>query len=220
MLRQVSSRVEAKTHIAVIGAGAFGGWTALYLLRRGARVTLVDAWGPGNSRASSGGETRVIRGTYGPNQPYTKMAARATQLWKENEKGWGQKLMHQTGVLWMVTAGDDHFERESLPLLREAGIAYQELSVQEMAKRWPQINLEAVHWGIYEPEGGFLAARCACRAVLDGFLAEGGEYRQAAVTQRDLDRGKWNSLSLSDGSKLAADQYVFACGAVAGKIVS
>ena len=85
-------KMQAKTHIAVIGAGAFGGWTALYLLRRGARVTLVDAWGPGNSRASSGGETRVIRGTYGPNQPYTKMAARAMQLWKENEKRWNLKL--------------------------------------------------------------------------------------------------------------------------------
>ena len=56
---------------------------------------------------------------------------------------------------------------------------YQELSVQEMASRWPQINLEAVHWGIYEPEGGFLMARAACQAVLDGFLAEGGEYKQA-----------------------------------------
>ena len=147
MLKQAEDRgsttkVKTKIHVAVIGAGAFGGWTALYLLRRGARVTLVDAWGPGNSRASSGGETRVIRGTYGPNQPYTKMAARATQLWKENEKRWNLKLLHQTGVLWMVTAGDDHFERESLPLLRDAGIAYQELSVQEMATRWPQINLE------------------------------------------------------------------------------
>ena len=106
--------MKTKTHIAVIGAGAFGGWTALYLLRRGARVTLLDAWGPGNSRASSGGETRVIRGTYGPNQPYTKLAARATQLWQENEKRWNLKLLHQTGVLWMV-AGDDRFERESLP---------------------------------------------------------------------------------------------------------
>ena len=27
----------------VVGAGAFGGWTALHLLRRGARVTLLDA---------------------------------------------------------------------------------------------------------------------------------------------------------------------------------
>jgi glycine/D-amino acid oxidase-like deaminating enzyme len=145
------------------------------------------------------------------------MAARATQLWKENENRWNQKLMHQTGVLWMVTAGDDHFERESLPVLRDAGIACQELSVQEMRVRWPQINLEAVHWGIYEPEGGFLTARVACQAVLNGFLAEGGEYKQAAVPPRDLD-GQWDSLSLSDGSKLEADQYVFACGPWLGKL--
>jgi monomeric sarcosine oxidase len=224
MLKQTENRgattnVKTKTHIAVIGAGAFGGWTALYLLRRGAKVTLLDTWGPGNSRASSGGETRVIRGTYGPNQPYTKMAARATQLWKENEKRWNQKLIHQTGVLWMVAAGDDPFERESLPMLREAGIAYQELSVQEMAARWPQINLEMVQWGIYEPQGGFLTARVACQAVLDGFVAEGGEYRQVAVLLHGLD-GKWESLSLSDGAKLEADQYVFACGPWLGKLFS
>jgi len=211
-------KMQAKTHIAVIGAGAFGGWTALYLLRRGARVTLVDAWGPGNSRASSGGETRVIRGTYGPNQPYTKTAARAMQLWKENQKRWNLKLMHQTGVLWMVTAGDDHFERGSLPVLRDAGIPYQELSVQEMTARWPQINLEGVHWGIYEPEGGYLTARVACQAVLDGFLAEGGEYKQLAVVPHDLDSSAWDTLSFSDGSKLRADQYVFACGPWLGKL--
>jgi len=212
--------MQAKTHVAVIGAGAFGGWTALNILRRGARVTLIDAWGPGNSRASSGGETRVIRGTYGPNQPYTKMAARATQLWKENERRWNLKLLHQIGVLWMVAAGKDtdQFERGSLPVLREAGIPYQELSVQELRLRWPQINLEAVHWGIYEPEGGFLTARMACQAVLDGFLAEGGEYQQLAVLPRDLDGSPWDSLSLSDGSKLQADQYVFACGPWLGKL--
>ena len=212
--------MPAKKHVAVIGAGAFGGWTALYLLRRGARVTLLDAWGPGNSRASSGGETRVIRGTYGPNQPYTKMAARAMQLWKENEKRWNVNLLHRTGVLWMVTAGDDQFERGSLPVLREAGIPCQELSVQEMAARWPQINLEAVHWGIYEPQGGYLTARVACLTVLDGFMAEGGEYRQLAVAMRDLDggQGQWDGLSLSDGTKLQADQYVFACGPWLGKL--
>jgi monomeric sarcosine oxidase len=214
---ETTTKLKARPHIAVIGAGAFGGWTALYLLRRGARVTLVDAWGPGNSRASSGGETRVIRGTYGPNQPYTKMAARAMQLWKENEQRWNVKLMYQNGVLWMVTAGDDHFERESLPMLQSAGIPSQKLSVQEMVARWPQINLEGVHWGIYEPEGGFLTARIACQAVRDGFIAEGGEYRQAAVLPRDLE-GQWNSLSLSDGSKLEADQYIFACGPWLGKL--
>jgi glycine/D-amino acid oxidase-like deaminating enzyme len=113
-------------HIAVIGAGAFGGWTALYLLRGGARVTLIDAWGPGNSRSSSGGETRVIRGAYGPDQPYTALAARAMQLWREHESQWKRRFFFPTGVLWMVE-GSGEFERGSLPSLKDAGIPFQQL---------------------------------------------------------------------------------------------
>src|SRR5213595_3685616 len=83
--------------VVVVGAGAFGGWTALHLLRQGAQVTLVDAWGPGNSRANSGGETRIIRGTYGPDKIYTQMVARSLQLWREHERRWNRKLYHQIG---------------------------------------------------------------------------------------------------------------------------
>jgi len=200
-----------KPHILVVGAGAFGGWTALYLLRQGARVTLMDAWGPGNSRSSSGGETRVIRGTYGPNQPYTKMAARATLLWAENQKKWKRQLMRSIGVLWMAAEGDDQFERGSIAELRNAGIQFEELARQEMQKRWPQIYLEDVPWGIYEPHGGFLNARMACQAVVEEFQSEGGEFRLAAARE-DLDHLKWNALPLSDGSTFSADAYVFACG--------
>ena len=112
--------MKAKPHIAVIGAGAFGGWTALHLLERGARVTLLDAWGPGNSRASSGGETRVMRGTYGPDQPYTEMAARALKLWTKYERRWKRQFLHRTGVLWMASGHDDAFERGSIETLRAA----------------------------------------------------------------------------------------------------
>jgi monomeric sarcosine oxidase len=210
--------MQSKFHIVVVGAGAFGGWTALYLLRRGARVTLMDAWGPGNSRSSSGGETRIIRGTYGPSQPYTKMATRALRLWSEHEVRWGRKLLYRTGVLWMATSSHDQFERGSLPALREAGIAYEELSGEEVGRRWPQINVEDVRWAIYEPAGGFLMARVACQAVLQGFLAEGGEHKQVTALPDDLETGIGDGLTLSDGSKLTADQYVFACGAWLGKL--
>ncbi|MFN0067646.1 MAG: FAD-dependent oxidoreductase, partial [Limisphaerales bacterium] len=84
-------------HIAVIGAGAFGGWTALNLLRAGARVTLIDAWGPGHSRSSSGDETRVIRGSYGPNTIYTRMVARSLPLWRDNQRKWEVPLLIETG---------------------------------------------------------------------------------------------------------------------------
>jgi len=200
-----------KPHIALVGAGAVGGWTALYLLRGGARVTLLDAWGPGNSRASSGGETRVMRGAYGPNQPYTKMAARAMELWKDHEAQWKQRFFHPIGVLWMVE-GDGEFERGSLPMLKDAGIPFEQLAVKELARRWKQINIEKVEWGIWEPQSGYLLARASTQAVVEHFVAEGGEYRQESVLASGLDGGEWKGLTLSDGSKLIADRYVFACG--------
>ncbi len=203
-------------HIVVIGGGAFGGWTALYLLRSGAKVTLLDAWGPGNSRASSGGETRVIRGAYGPDQPYTKLAARALELWKEHQAQWKQKFFFPIGVLWMVE-GDGVFERGSLPFLKDAGIPFEQLDAKELARRWTQIGFENVAWGIYEPHSGYLLARASTQAVADRFIAEGGEYRQASVDAKELD-GKWKALQLSDGSTITADRYVFACGPWLGKL--
>ena len=212
----------SKPHVAVIGAGAFGGWTALYFLRAGARVTLLDAWGPGNSRSSSGGETRIIRGAYGPGKSYTKLAARAFDLWKQHEAEWKQKFFFPIGVLWMAEA-DDAYERASLPCLKDAGIKFEQLTVNQLSIRWPQINFENVKWGIFESRSGYLLARASAQAVVDHFVAEGGEYRQAGVAERnlesnDLDRNDWKLLQLSDGSTVTADQYVFACGPWLGKL--
>lgn len=207
-----------KPHVAVIGAGAFGGWTALHLLERGARVTLLDAWGPGNSRASSGGETRIMRCTYGPDQPYTEMAARALKLWKKYEKQWKRQHFHPRGVLWMVSSRDDTYERGSLPVLRDAGIHYREFSKSEMKKRWPHMNFSDVHWGIFELECGYLDARRSCQGVVDAFIAKGGAYRQVAVLPHGLEDSPLRGLRLSDGNSLKADFYIFACGPWLGKL--
>src|SRR3989442_790359 len=206
------SPMSKQRHVVVVGAGAFGGWTALHLLRRGARVTLVDAWGPGNSRASSGGETRVIRATYGPRAVYTHLALRALVLWQEHERRWQRHLFHPIGVLWLVE-DDDTYEQAALPILKQAGARFEQLSGAETAKRYPQINCERVRWAIFEQDGGYLTARRACAAVLDAVLAEGGAYRQVAVQPPASPRGSTlHAVQLSDGSALGADAYVFACG--------
>jgi glycine/D-amino acid oxidase-like deaminating enzyme len=200
-----------------VGAGAFGGWTALHLLRRGARVTLLDAWGAGNSRASSGGETRVIRGTYGPDGIYASMVARSLRLWRENEKRFGRTLYRRTGCLWMA-GEDDAYEKASLPHLRAAGLAFEELSAAEAARRFPQVNFEGVGWAILEQDAGYLLARQACQAVQEAFVAEGGEYRQAAVEPGAIEGGMLHDPRLSGGGRLAADRYVFACGPWLGRL--
>ena len=210
--------MKSKPHIAVIGAGAFGGWTALHLLEQGARVTLLDAWGPGNSRASSGGETRVMRASYGRDRHYTHMAARALKLWAKYERRWKRQFLHRSGVLWMANGRDDDFERGSIASLREAKIKFSELSSSQMKKRWPQVNFDGIRWGIYEPECGYLDARASCQAVVDAFVASGGKYRQLVVAPDGLEVAPFRTLPLSDGSRLKADVYVFACGPWLGRL--
>ena len=202
------SRAE---HVVVLGAGAFGGWSALALLRAGMRVTLVDAWGAGHARASSGGETRVIRGAYGGVPIYSEMAARALGLWREAEQKWKRQLYFRTGALWLF-AGDDAYVRRSIEPMKKVGLSIEELSSDEAARRYPQMGFRDVRTVFFEPEAGFIPARVACELVREAFVREGGEYKQAWARPGGVAGPRLTTIALSDGSTLAPDRVVFACG--------
>ena len=196
--------------VAVIGAGAFGAWTAWHLRRAGRRVVLIDAYGPGNSRASSGGETRVIRMGYGADELYTRWSQRSLGLWKELAETSGQKLFHETGVLWMAR-GEDPLTLATLATLTRLGIRHEKLARAELESRWPQIALGPVTWAIHEPGSGALMARRAVQAVSAQAVREGVELRTAAIPPPH-GKGRLATLSISGGSAISAGAFVFACG--------
>ena len=175
------------------------------------RVTLVDAWGAGHSRASSGGETRVIRAVYGGVPVYSEMAAHAMVLWREAEEQWKRQLYFRTGALWMC-ASDDAYVRRSIEPMKAVGLSVEELSPADAARRYPQVNLRDVRSVFFEPEAGFITARSACELVREAFVREGGEYKQAWLRPAASVGVRLSSVALSDGSSLNADRFVFACG--------
>jgi len=203
--------------ITVVGAGAFGGWTSLYLLRNGFDVTLIDAWGPGNSRSSSGDETRVIRSTYGANEFYFKLNVRALELWKENEQRWGKQLFFNTGVLWFCHHEKSPLVDDSIPFSKKYNAEYEYLTTKEITKRYPVVNCNDLHHGYFDPNGGSLKARESCQAVNKAFIQEGGKYIQAFVSPGKISSGKIENIALSTGEKITTDAYLFACGAWLGQ---
>lgn len=206
-----TNAIARDQHVVVVGAGAFGGWAALALLRAGANVTLVDAWGPGHSRSSSGGETRAIRHDYGKVM-YIDMVKRSLQLWRQASDNWGQPLLHVSGVLHMRRADASASVDGSDLQLTETNVPHEKLDHDELVKRYPQINMSGIEGAIYEPTAGYLLARRACQAVVDTFSSEGGQYRTARVRPGPLSGNRMNYIVTSDGEMLAADQFVFACG--------
>src|SRR5215472_10403355 len=94
--------------IVVIGAGVFGSWAAWQLRRAGRSVLLIDAWGAGHSRSSSGGESRIIRMGYGGDEIYTRMAMRSLDIWQAFCRETGEAIFVPTGVQWMARQSDPY----------------------------------------------------------------------------------------------------------------
>lgn len=198
-------------HVVVVGAGAFGGWTALELLRRGARVTLVDAWGPGHTRASSGGETRIIRAGYGERAIYTRMAMRALERWRDHDATFRTNLFTQTGALWLC--GKNEFGESSAAALREQGLPITQWTIAQARKAFPQIDYADVSSVFVEGDAGFLLARRACEHVAECVAVEGGRYVQAAIAEPvRIEKRALARVQQTDGVALSADAFVFACG--------
>jgi monomeric sarcosine oxidase len=197
--------------VAVVGAGVFGAWTAFHLRQQGKKVALLDAYSPGHSRSSSGGETRIIRMGYGPDELYTRFALRSMKLWREFMRRSGQQLFLRTGMLWLARKRD-RYPQQGLETLTRLRVPCEKLSRAELRKRFPQFSLRSVDWGLLEPEAGVLLARRAVQAVVAQAVADGVEHIGEAVEAPRLGP-RLDAIVTNSGRRVAASEFVFACGA-------
>jgi monomeric sarcosine oxidase len=197
--------------VAVIGAGVFGAWTAHHLRRAGVTVALLDGYGAANARASSGGESRIIRMGYGADEIYTRFAMRSLALWQDFFQETGHRLFHRTGVLWTAAAGDVYTENTRATLAR-CGVPFETLNCEELQSRYPQMRFAPGTWGIFEPESGALMARRAVQAVVADAVKRGAVYLPEAGPA-PAGKGPLESVVTSGGRAIHAGSYVFACGA-------
>jgi monomeric sarcosine oxidase len=200
----------ASRDVVVVGAGVFGAWTAYHLLKAGRTVAVIDAYGPGSSRASSGGETRVIRMAYGDDEIYTRLSWRSLEKWKELSARAGHPLFHETGVLWMAR-DEDPLAQQSLEVLPKAGVPHEKISRSELEKRYPQIELGPVSWAIWEPRAGVLMARRSVHLLALELARLGGEV-VAGAALLPKGKGRLESVATGDGRSFNASDFVFACG--------
>ena len=203
--------MAGKTYdVAVIGAGVFGSWTARELQGAGRSVILVDAYGAAHNRSSSGGESRIIRMGYGKDEIYTLWSNRSLGIWKEFFRRVGEDLFHPTGVL-EVAAGEDAYVTECEVVLERARVRTEKLSRSDLAKRFPQFNLEGIGWGLFEPDSGVLMARRALQALVRETVKDGADFLPAAVLAPS-GQGRLESVATGKGERVEAGVFVFACG--------
>src|SRR5688572_16181066 len=193
----------------VVGAGVFCAWTARQLRTAGQRGLLLGAFGAADARASSGGESRLTRGSYGADEVYTRMAFDSLPQWKWLSNQAGLPVFHPVGVLFFFQKREPYVD-QSLEVHRRLKLPTQELDRAALEQRYPQVYWKDIEVGLLEPGFGVLMARRAVQTLVRQFVKSGGEYRVAAVKPPDASKALV-SLELSDGGTVSAANYVFAC---------
>jgi sarcosine oxidase len=200
----------------VIGAGVFGSWTAWHLAQRKQRVLLLEAYGPAHSRASSGGESRIIRMSYGADEIYTRWSQRSLLQWRALFAEEGEALFLPTGVLWLSCGNDTQLPASKL-ILQRCKIPFEVMNHSALEKRYPQVNVDGIREAVLEPESGVLLARRAVACVVRNAQQRGIQTKIAHVsTPRGSKR--LAHVETSNGEKVSAGQFVFACGPWLGKV--
>jgi glycine/D-amino acid oxidase-like deaminating enzyme len=206
--------------VIVVGAGVFGVWTAYYLATMGAKVTLVDAYGPGNSRATSGDETRGVRTSYGDKgiwaELWTSWANEAINRWTKFDAEWGRemkvRLFFNTGDL-IFRAKPEPFTDRNQELWKKLGIPFEVVKVEDVARDYPVFDLRGITFALHEPRAGVVRARRACEVVAEAFRQAGGQVLlgYAALGERTGTRLQ-NIKTTGPSATLTADTYVLALG--------
>jgi len=208
---------ESSTYdVVVVGAGVFGSWTAWHLAKRKLKVLVLDAYGAAHARASSGGETRIIRMSYAADEIYTRWSQRSLAQWKELSAACSQPLFQQTGVLWLE-GPDDLRLRESQATIERCGIPHEVMDNAALTKRYPQVNFDGVSRGLLEPGSGVLLAHRAVQSVMEEAKKKHAEFLIAHAITPD-GGGTISKLATSRCGAFSAGQFVFACGPWLGKV--
>lgn len=186
-------------NVTIVGAGVFGAWSAFAFKERGWRVTIIDQHGPANARASSGGETRIIRSGYGGLELYARWAYESLPAWRDLERRVNERLFVRTGALFV--GGNHAWLAETEATLQRLGIPVERIDAAQMSVRFPQLAFHDGGEAVYEPHAGVLFARRAVQALVRTLAAEGVSVIRDRVDPASLIRTS------------RADAIVFATGA-------
>ncbi len=156
----------------VVGLGGIGSAAAYWLAKRGARVLGLEQFELGHARGESHDHSRIIRYSYF-SPDYVRLAKQAYAAWDSLEGDAGERVVFKTGGL------DVRPREGAIPLqpyadsMRACGIAYETLDAAEIRKRWPAWCIgDDVH-GLFQADGGIVAAARATAAQQRAARAHG-----------------------------------------------
>lgn len=201
----------AAMNVVVVGLGAVGSAAVQALTAAGHRVTGFDRWSPPHTHGSTHGESRITRATAWEGAQYVPLVRRANELIAQLASTSDRPLRAATGGLFVGFTHEYHIAG-SIASAEAAGLPYELLERDELARRWPHLRVPEGMVGFLDPGAGVLYPERILRAQQRVAVAAGADIRlDERVTAWRAD-GAGVAVTTDRGST-RADRLILCTGA-------
>jgi len=204
--------------VIVVGVGGMGSATVSHLARRGVRVLGLEQYDIPHERGSSHGLSRIIRLAYFEHPAYVPLLHHAYELWWALEHDVQERLLIMTGSLDIGTADSTVFGG-ALKAAQCHHLVHEVLEPEALRRRFPGYGLQAPLLGLYQPQGGLLAAERCIVAHVNTALRHGAHIHGREALQGWESCGDGIVVRTSRGT-YQAQRLVLTAGAWTHRLVA
>ncbi|MBP3953978.1 N-methyl-L-tryptophan oxidase [Gemmata sp. G18] len=204
--------------VIVLGVGGMGSAACFELARRGRRVLGLEQFPLVHARGSSHGHTRIIRTAYAEHPSYVPLARRAFEKWYELEQLTGRHLLTECPCLNAGPPGSEHVEGVRASV-RTHNLAAEELTGDEINRRYPAFRFPGDFTGVVEQAAGFLFVEECVRSHIDSAISFGAEIHPEEAVRAWKVVGDGVEVTTDRGTYRAA-KLVVTAGAWATKLLA
>lgn len=155
---------RADYEYVVLGLGGIGSGAAYWLARNaGGDVLGLEQFELGHARGESHDHSRIIRLSY-HTPAYVELAKRAYEAWSVLESESGERVVEKTGGLDLWPRNAAIPKEPYVASMRSCAVPFEELDAGEVRRRWPQFLIDDDTCGVFQADGGIVAAARATAA--------------------------------------------------------
>jgi sarcosine oxidase subunit beta len=198
-------------HVAIIGGGLIGTWTAFFLARRGQRVVLFEKGAIGAQSSGTNFGNLRLQGRFPGQYP---LSLRSHALWEDFEALIGEDCeFAQTGHLYCAFNQDEQAKLEGYAQVSEShGLKIERLDPAELRRRFPWLGPATVA-ATFSARDATANPRLATPAVARAAQRLGVEIRENTQVSAVSQQGTGFIVRTAAGHELACGSLVNAAGA-------
>ena len=202
--------------VIIIGLGAMGSATSMFLSHNGIKVIGFDSYSPPHEFGSSLGHTRVIREAYHEGTTYVPIVQRAYEIWFEmNENSKVPIIETYGGLLIGRKTGDIE---NALKSANKYDIPIKKMTSDEISQKFSVLNPPKEYIGLLESRGGAVFVENSINHMLNTALNNGSIHKYNERVVRWSKKSNYYLVETNLGN-YKTEKLVFSSGAWITKLI-